>query len=71
VFLSISKDGGQTYGNKILAPMGKIGERSFRTVWRKLGTIPRGQAFVPKLEFYNQVPFVLMGGAWYSEVMPE
>jgi hypothetical protein len=71
VFLSISKDGGQTYGNKLLAPMGKIGERSFRTVWRKLGTIPRGQAFVPKIEFYNQVPFVLMGGAWYSEVMPE
>lgn len=71
VFLSISKDGGQSYGNKLLAPMGKIGERSFRTVWRKLGTIPRGQAFVPKIEFYNQVPFVLMGGAWYSEVMPE
>jgi hypothetical protein len=71
VFLSISKDGGQTYGNKLLAPMGKIGERSFRTVWRKLGTIPRGQAFVPKIEFYNQVPFVLMGGAWFAEVMPE
>lgn len=71
VFLSISKDGGQTYGNKLLAPMGKVGERSFRTVWRKLGTIPRGQAYVPKIEFYNQVPFVLMGGAWFSEIMPE
>ena len=71
VFLSISKDGGQSYGNKLLAPMGKVGERSFRTVWRKLGTIPRGQAFVPMVEFYNQVPFVMMGGAWYSEVMPE
>jgi hypothetical protein len=71
VFVSISKDGGQTYGNKLLAPMGKIGERSFRTVLRKLGTIPRGQAFVPKIEFYNQVPFVLMGGAWYAEIMPE
>lgn len=71
VFVSISKDGGQTYGNKLLALMGKIGERSFRTVLRKLGTIPRGQAFVPKIEFYNQVPFVLMGGAWYAEIMPE
>ena len=71
VFLSISKDGGQTYGNKLIAPMGKVGERSFRTVWRKLGTIPRGQAFVPKIEFYNQVPFVLMGGAWFAEIMPE
>lgn len=71
VFLSISKDGGQSYGNKLLATMGKVGERSFRTVWRKLGTIPRGQAFVPKIEFYNQVPFVLMGGAWFAEVMPE
>lgn len=71
VYLSISKDGGQTYGHKIQAPMGKIGERSFRTVWRKLGTIPRGQAFVPKIEFYNHTPFVILGAAWDFEVMPE
>lgn len=71
VYLSYSKDGGQTYGSKIQAPMGKIGERTFRTVWRKLGTTPRGQGFVPKLEFYGQIPFIILGAAWCKEVMPE
>lgn len=71
VYLSYSKDGGQSYGNRITGTMGKSGNRSARTVWRKLGTVPRGQGFVPKIEFYNQVPFVVMGAAWSFEVMPE
>jgi hypothetical protein len=71
VFLSISKDGGVTYGYRQNAQMGAIGQRTFRTVWRKLGTIPRGQGFVPKIEFFNEVPFVVLGAAWSFEVMPE
>lgn len=71
VFLSYSKDGGQTYGNILQANMGKIGQRTFRTVWRKLGTIPRGQSFVPKIEFFNQIPFIILGAAWDFEVLPE
>jgi hypothetical protein len=71
VFMSISKDGGQTYGYKVRAPMGNVGQRTFRTVWRKLGTIPRGQAFVTKFEFFDDVPFIILGGAWSFEVMPE
>lgn len=71
VFLSISKDGGQTYGNRIQAPMGKLGERTFRTVWRKLGTIPRGQAFVPRIEFFDAIQWVVLGAAWSFETMPE
>jgi hypothetical protein len=71
VFLSISKDGGQTYGNRIRAPMGQIGQRTFRTVWRKLGVTPRGQAFVPKAEFFNQVSFSVLGAGWAYEIMPE
>lgn len=71
VYLSYSKDGGQSYGNRLTGTMGKSGERSARTVWRKLGTVPRGQGFVPKIEFFNQVPFVLLGAAWDYEVMPE
>ncbi len=71
VYLSYSKDGGQTYGSRLTASMGKIGERSFRTVWRKLGVVPRGQAFVPKIEFFNQVPFIILGAAWVFEVLPE
>ena len=71
VFLTISRDGGQTYGNYLRATMGKIGERTHRTVWRKLGTTPRGQGFVPKIEFFNEIPFVVLGAAWDFEVLPE
>ena len=71
VFLTISKDGGQTYGNYLHATMGKIGERTHRTVWRKLGTTPRGQGFIPKIEFFNTIPFVVLGAAWDFEVLPE
>jgi hypothetical protein len=71
VFLSYSKDGGQSYGNKLTAQMGAVGQRSFRTVWRKLGTVPRGQYFVPKIEFFSQTPFVILGAAWVFEEMPE
>jgi len=51
--------------------MGAIGQRTFRTVWRKLGVIPRGQAFVPKIEFFSNVPFIVLGAAWSFEVLPE
>lgn len=71
VYLSISRDGGQTYGYTTLAPMGKIGERTFRTVWRKLGTTPRGQGFVPKIRFFADIPFIILGAAWDFEVLPE
>lgn len=71
IFLSYSKDGGVTYGNRLIGNMGKTGQRTFRTVWRKLGTIPRGQGFVPKIEFFNEVPFVILGAAWVFEEMPE
>lgn len=71
VYLSISKDGGQSYGNVIKSPMGLIGQRTYRTVWRKLGVIPRGQSFVAKFEFYNQFPFIVLGGSWAYEVLPE
>ncbi len=71
VFLSISKDGGQTYGNLLEGNMGKLGERTFRTVWRKLGTTPRGQGYVPKIEFFNEIPFIVLGASWDFEDMPE
>lgn len=71
VFFSYSKDGGISYGNIVQGTMGKIGERTYRTVWRKLGVVPRGQGFVPKFEFYNQVPFTILGAAWDFEVLPE
>ena len=71
VFFSYSKDGGQSYGDRIIGPMGAIGDRAFRTLWRKLGVVPRGQAFVCKIEFYNTVPFVVLGAAWAYDILPE
>lgn len=71
VLLAVSKDGGQTYGNNLHATMGRIGERTHRTVWRKIGTTPRGQGFVPKIEFFHEIPFVVLGAAWDFEILPE
>lgn len=71
VFLSISKDGGQTYGYAVSAPMGGIGQRTYRTLWRKRGTTKRGQAFVAKFEFFDAVPFIILGASWAIEVLPE
>ena len=71
VLMSVSKDGGQTYGFKQAAPMGNIGQRTFRTLWRKVGTTVRGQSFVAKFEFYGVVPFAIMGASWAIEILPE
>lgn len=71
VFLSISKDGGQTYGYSYKSPMGNLGQRTFRTLWRKLGTTKRGQSFVCKFEFYNTIPFIVLGASWCMEVLPQ
>lgn len=71
VYLTVSKDGGQTYGYYTEATMGKIGEYTYRTVWRKLGTTPRGQGFTPKIEFFNTARFIILGAAWDFEILPE
>lgn len=71
IFLAISKDGAQTFGNYTKAKMGSIGQRTYRSVWRKLGTTPRGQGYTPKIEFFNDTPFVILGAAWDYAVLPE
>lgn len=71
IFFSYSKDGGQSFGSVFTLPMGNVGQRTFRTLLRKLGTTPRGQAFVPKIEFYSNVPFYLLGASWAYEELPE
>jgi hypothetical protein len=71
MFLSISKDGGQTYGYQVKVPLGAVGQRSFRTLWRKLGVIPRGQGFVAKFEFYNDYPLAILGASWAVSELPE
>lgn len=71
IYFSYSKDGGQTYGTVITLPMGEVGQRTFRTLIRKLGVVPRGQAFVPKIEYFSDMPFYVLGASWAFEVLPE
>jgi hypothetical protein len=71
LFLSISKDGGQVYGYRERAPMGFIGQRTYRTLWRKRGTTVRGQGFVGKFEYFGSAPFVVLGASWCVEQLPE
>jgi hypothetical protein len=71
IYLSFSKDGGVTYGYREASTVGGTGKRTHRTVWRKLGVVPRGQAYVPKVEFYGHISLVILGAAWSFEVMPE
>ena len=71
IYFSISKDGGQTYGFQLVQAMGSIGHRTFRNVYRKLGTTVRGQAFVPKIQIYDQIPVVILGTAWGMAVLPQ
>lgn len=58
VRLSWSKDGGFTFGNAIPASIGKIGQYNQRCMWRNKGV---GRHLVPKFEFYNDVPFYVVG----------
>jgi len=71
LFMSVSKDGGQSYGYRQRAEMGPVGQRTYRTLYRKIGVTKRGQAFVTKFEFFEQLPFVVLGAAWFYEVLPE
>jgi len=71
VFLSYSKDGGHLFGYRQTAYLGAIGDTKHRTVYRKLGVVPRGQGFIPKIEFYSNVPFIILGAAWFYEILQE
>jgi len=59
IYLSASVDGGYTYGNSVLAGVGKIGQYQRRVVWPPLGVFEKG--CVLKLEHFNQTQLVMMG----------
>jgi hypothetical protein len=56
--LAISRDGGKTFGGRINAPLGKIGEWRTRTMWRKLGW---GRDVVVDVEVIDPVNRDLVG----------
>lgn len=57
-YLRISRDGGISFGQAWPAPLGKIGERETRTMWRRLG-MSRDMVF--DVEVIDPVPRDLIG----------
>lgn len=59
MMLSVSKDGGRTFGNERTATLGALGQYSARPIWRRLGA-----AYEHTLKFRQSdpVPFRVLGG---------
>jgi hypothetical protein len=58
--LQVSRDGGITYGNELSTPVGKIGEREYRSQFFRLG---RSRSYVLRVTYDNDTPFLLMGSS--------
>ena len=64
--IAISRDGGNTYGQRWYAPLGQIGQYKTRTMWRKLAF---ARDNVVDLEVIDPVPRDIVGStlrAWSS-----
>jgi hypothetical protein len=58
--LEISRDGGISYGNELATPVGKIGEREYRSQFFRLG---RSRSFVPRITYDNDTSFIGLGAS--------
>lgn len=67
-YLSISFDGGKTYGNPRPTNMGKIGKYRWKAQWYGLGT---DYNFTFKIDVYDEVRVFILGGAFDYEVLRE
>ena len=59
VALSVSRDGGETFGNSVRIPMNPTGLRKSRMVFQRLG---RANDFTPELRFMGDNRFVVLPG---------
>jgi hypothetical protein len=60
-YLSISRNGGKSYGPERPAPLGRQGKYKQRTIWRLLGA---HRDFQAKVQIFSDVkPIYLLGGA--------
>jgi hypothetical protein len=57
IMLSISRDGGHTYGMEMWTTIGRLSEFMMRAEWRRLG---QARDFVLKIRMTDQVKFVLI-----------
>lgn len=67
-YLSVSYDGGKTYGNPRPTTMGKIGKYKWKAQWYGLGT---EYNFTFKIEVYDAVRVYILGGAFDYETLLE
>jgi hypothetical protein len=67
IYLSVSRNGGITFGNEKPAGMGRIGQYLKRTIWWRLGIC---RSFTPKITLYASVaPVLILGAAIDYEVI--
>lgn len=67
VYIRISRDGGNTYGNYHGASVGRIGDRRARAMFRRLGI---ARDFVVEISFYDPVlPVAILGASVNYEVL--
>jgi len=60
-YLSLSYNDGQSFGNEMSAPLGRLGSYTTRTLWRVLGI---HRDFIAKVSIYSDVkPIYMLGGA--------
>lgn len=57
VYISLSEDGGVTFGTRITAFLGKIGERKYKTYWSRLGIF---NDLVIKLECFAKTKLIIL-----------
>jgi len=65
LFLSLSHDEGDSYGNKRTAEIGRIGRRTWRTIFDRCGS---AESFVFKLEHYQSVHVVVLNAGLNFDV---
>lgn len=60
--LRLSKDGGHSWGTQVFSGLGKIGEYTYRCIWRRLG---RGRDIVPEVTITDPIKRVLTEATLY------
>jgi hypothetical protein len=64
VMLSVSKDGGNSYGTERWHSAGKIGEYSSRVYWNRLGSVKPGEAWTFKIRMTDPNKFAVLADGW-------
>lgn len=57
-YLSVSRNGGKSYGFQYKSRLGALGDYEYRTMFRALGTF---QMFTPQITFYDKMGLIMTG----------